>query len=271
MSKKKRVFICFSGERSRLLGEALERFISRVCGQANPFISAHHVEAGERWGERLDSELNDINIGGACITKEGQDGSWLHFEAGALSKNKEIAHVCPYLLDVEKGEIRGPLSRFQALEATEQDTKELVLMINKELEKKELSDESEVLDDRFTKYWPDLRDTIEELRKQSETKKQTESKPDLADVLERIEGVERWTRSVSSQLDDISSRQKTVPASMSFETPWEKIVCLSDPDSIATLSHGRNLDALRACIEKAASDKANAEDKENGSSTENSD
>ena len=54
-------------------------------------------------------------------------GSWLNFEAGALSKAVETSRVVPLLLDLGLAELTWPLAMFQAVLATEDGIKGLVL------------------------------------------------------------------------------------------------------------------------------------------------
>ena len=65
----------------------------------------------------------------------------IHFEAGPISINTKTKYVCPYLLDVEPGDLEPPLDMFQAKRADKEGTQALVSHINKCLGEGRLPDE----------------------------------------------------------------------------------------------------------------------------------
>src|SRR5207302_2039395 len=83
-----------------------------------------------------------------------QSSPWLNFEAGALAARfAEQRRVAPYLLDLEKSDLKPPLGLLQAKRATREETLELLHSINESSERP-INDVR--LDDNFEKWWDDL-------------------------------------------------------------------------------------------------------------------
>jgi hypothetical protein len=76
------------------------------------------------------------------------------FEAGALRKSVTGGRVCPYLIDVTRRELTGPLSQFQAKEATKIQTWEMLQSINLAMAGDALTEAR--LERYFDTFWPTL-------------------------------------------------------------------------------------------------------------------
>ena len=81
-----KVFISWSGERSRSIAEALREWLPDVIQAVKPWLSAEDIDKGARWSSDLAHELEDAHVGVICLTPENLEEPWIHFEAGALSK-----------------------------------------------------------------------------------------------------------------------------------------------------------------------------------------
>lgn len=155
-----KVFISWSGDRSKAMASLLKRWLSDVFQDVEPWMSAHNIDAGQRWGNELGQQLGLTNFGILCLTPENLTSSWLLFEAGALSKVIGQAKVVPYLLELSTTDVPFPLAQFQGVQATSQGTLELVRSINSSLER---PIPAERLERFFEKWWPDLNAGIESL------------------------------------------------------------------------------------------------------------
>lgn len=150
-----KIFLSWSGEKSRLAAEALRDWIPDVLQTIEPWVSSSDIDAGARWHQLLDEQLSLGNYGVILLTAENQQSPWILFEAGALAKSLTGSFVCPYLVDFSlAGLQRGPLTQFQAKEANREGTRDLVRSINKVRGVEALSDER--LDRTFDRCWPDL-------------------------------------------------------------------------------------------------------------------
>jgi hypothetical protein len=158
-----KIFISWSGDRSKAVAEALRSWIPDVIHAAKPWVSGVDIRAGMRWSREVDEQLRDTQFGILCLTKENQTAPWLVFEAGALAKSVEGAAVCPYLIDLSPSELgTGPLTAFQAKCATLEDTFDMVVAINAFLPDMERRSDAQ-LRKAFLRWWPDLETVLREL------------------------------------------------------------------------------------------------------------
>ncbi|KUR75192.1 toll/interleukin-1 receptor domain-containing protein [Novosphingobium sp. Fuku2-ISO-50] len=125
-----KVFISWSGERSKALAVALKEWIPLILQYAKPWVSEKDISAGERWAQAISGELESSNFGILCITPENISSEWILFEAGALSKSMLDAKVVPLLFGLELSDLSGPLSQFQALKVDQQGIMDVIKAIN---------------------------------------------------------------------------------------------------------------------------------------------
>lgn len=126
---KLRVFISWSGARSKSLAQSLHGWLPLVLHFVEPWLSDADIEAGDRWADAVASELEASNFGIICVTRESVTAPWLLFEAGALAKSL-AGSVVPLLLDIDFGEVTGPLAQFQAKKVEKAGVFEVVRAIN---------------------------------------------------------------------------------------------------------------------------------------------
>jgi len=150
-----KVFITWSGVRSRWIANALREFLPTVIQSIEVFVSTSGIAKGTTWQSIIFKNLEEADIGIICLTPENLFKGWLHFEAGALSKKMVSgqSRVCTYLYDLKATDIRYPLSMFQHTLAKREDTRKLLLDI-KQFSKASLTDEA--LNKTFEKMWPDF-------------------------------------------------------------------------------------------------------------------
>ena len=129
-----RIFISWSGPRSRIVAEALRDWLARVIQRLEPWVSTEDIRAGARWQVDVSDVLASTKVGILCLTPESLESRWLNFEAGALAKTVDNAtFVCPYLVDMEPGNVPLPLGQFQSKCADYEGTKSLIRTINSAL------------------------------------------------------------------------------------------------------------------------------------------
>lgn len=160
-----KVFISWSGTRSRGVAEALSSFLTRVIQSIDPFISTA-MDAGVKWNEVVAKNLDENGIGILCVTPGNVDKPWLNFEAGALSRHlDESARVIPYLLDFgTPGNLTPPLNQFNAVTADQGGTFKLVETLNKLDTKPQASD---ALKETFDAFWTSFAKKLDQIRKSS--------------------------------------------------------------------------------------------------------
>jgi hypothetical protein len=181
-----KIFISWSGERSKILALALKYWIENLFQNVEAFMSKSDIEPGIRWGEKLNEELEVSNFGIVCLTPENLNSQWILFESGALSKQVKIAHVIPMLFQLKPADLSGPLSQFQCLSIDENGARELSKTINNKLEKPLTA---EKLEEAFLVWWDKLLLKLNDIPATSD-----KPLPDKRPERELIEEILEYTR-----------------------------------------------------------------------------
>lgn len=149
-----KVFLSWSGNRSRELALTLRQWLPSVIQSLNPWMSEEDIRSGELWPLRLSQELDQAAFGIVCVSPENILAPWLVFEAGALSKRFEQSRICPYLLDMEPSDLaESPLKNFQAARVDEAGTWKLIQSIN---DAQDISVKEDLLRVAFNRGWPEF-------------------------------------------------------------------------------------------------------------------
>ena len=156
-----KVFISWSGQLSRQLAEAIRDWLPGVMQLAVPYFTPSDIEKGTRWATDIAKELESSQVGILCITRDNLHSDWILFEAGALSKSLDKAHVCPILFGITNTDLAGPLKQFQTTEFEKADFHKLIGVINSRLGDNKLSPKT--LDAVFDKWWPDLEQRVKDV------------------------------------------------------------------------------------------------------------
>jgi hypothetical protein len=149
-----KIFISWSGIRSKYVADALRGWIPKVLQAVKPWMSDEDISMGTRWALELSNELEETKVGIVCLTPENQHSSWIMFEAGALSKTIEHSYVCPYLIDLPPSQLSGPMSQFQAATATKEGTERMLNTLNKALGISQIPPME--FEEIFDVWWPKL-------------------------------------------------------------------------------------------------------------------
>jgi isopentenyldiphosphate isomerase len=126
-------------------------------------MSEEDIPSGAFWPLTLSGELERTAFGVVCVSPENLDAPWLLFEAGALAKRFDKAHVCPYLFEIGPGALAGtPLQYFQAVTCDPEGTWRLVRSLNEALPP-ERQLEQQTLRDSFDRTFPELQTSIDRI------------------------------------------------------------------------------------------------------------
>jgi hypothetical protein len=157
-----KVFISWSGRRSREVADALAGWLKKVIQSAEPWVSSD-MERGVKWLAEISKSLDVHSVGIMCVTPGNVSAPWLNFEAGALSKQiDDQVRVIPYLLDFRSAsELQPPLGQFNAALTDEEGTFDLVKTLNAHAEPR-LSDAD--LAETFKMWWPGLNEKLESIK-----------------------------------------------------------------------------------------------------------
>src|SRR5262245_57620556 len=153
-----KVFISWSGERSKQLAEAIREWLPNVLQFVKPYFSPADIEKGARWANEISKELEQSQVGIIAMTEENRDSPWIMFEAGAISKVVGEARVCPIVFGIRKADLVGPLTMFQAIEFDKAEVHQLLSTINKAAKEVALTDRH--LEEAFDMWWPKLEQKV---------------------------------------------------------------------------------------------------------------
>lgn len=214
MKTNEKVFLSWSGDRSKAVASALKYWLPRVFLGLDVWISEQDVQAGAKWGSELGEALAECKLGIICLTAESLQSRWLTFEAGALSTAIAGSRVIPYRFQLERSDIGPPLSQFQDVSADERGTLSLVRSINDALGKP-WSEESMVRE-VFQQWWPKLEEQLLAV----EHIEQTQARSDR-ELLEEILDLARQTgiRDLNTALGQLL----TVPNVLRVEVAPKKV------------------------------------------------
>ena len=157
-----RVFISWSGEKSRHLARLLRNKLPDVLQALDPFMSDEDIPKGAQWPDELKKQFDSVKFAIVCVTSDNMTSPWLNFESGAVSNAIGKPNVCPLLLDLAPADLTGPLASFQAARCSQADVLKLVQSMNKQLPTK-LSDER--LQYAFGRWWPEFERGLEDGKK----------------------------------------------------------------------------------------------------------
>jgi len=210
-----KVFISWSGEESRLVAQALREYLPQIIQAIKPWMSEEDINKGARWRSELTTELDKTSFGIFCLTKENLTAPWLLFEAGAVSKKVEESFVCTYLIGLTPGDVPEPLSQFHATVANKEDTRKLLLTINKALKEDALKEDQ--LSKNFEKWWPDLQEKLKNKPIPKPGKKREER-----ELLEEILSIVRDLNRMNSPMAEAIKNQSSLLSSLFLYSPTAK-------------------------------------------------
>lgn len=201
-----KVFVSWSGERSRELAQALHGWLPLVLHYVKPWLSDADVSAGDRWATVVAKELETSNFGIICVTPENLNSPWLLFEAGALAKAMQGSKVIPLLFNLEFSDISGPLAQFQAKKCDRDGIYEVVTSINK-------SSDTGVPDDRknqlFSALWPELGHQFDSIPSEAPTAKHTRPHHEiLEELVSSVRGLDARFREVEGTVSEQGPRSR---------------------------------------------------------------
>lgn len=155
-----KIFISWSGEKSKEIAEFLKNWIEQIIQVAEPWISVD-IDKGKRWNTEISESLEHSKVGIFCITKENLNSPWILFEAGAISKSND-SYVCTFLIDINPTDLTGPLSLFQATKYKKDDIFKLLSTINQMVSQSgEKSLSTENLKALFEIFYPKLEEKMQ--------------------------------------------------------------------------------------------------------------
>jgi ASC-1-like (ASCH) protein len=192
-----KIFISWSGDRSREVANLLESWLREVIQSLEPYVSTK-MDKGVRWFEEIHAELKNTALGIICLTPENKDNPWILYESGALANRLENNSVFTFLFDVDLMQIANPLGQFNHTLYSKDEMLKLIQSINKLID---VPLEDKILKKSFERSWEDLNGNLKRIR---ETKvdealvgKELNDKDILSDLVQSVREIESHIRRVS--------------------------------------------------------------------------
>jgi len=187
-----KVFISWSGGRSKAVAEVISDWIKCVLQASDPWISTKHIDRGSLWFSEINDKLRDVSIGIVCLTQDNKHKPWILFECGALAKGLSTSRVCTFLIDLEPSDLTDPLAQFNHTLPNKESVMELVRTLNSALGDKSL--EQRVLEKIFETYWPQFHASFLEAVRENEPLERVEPRSQddlLGEILENTRSLNR--------------------------------------------------------------------------------
>lgn len=167
-------------------------------------MSEEDIAKGTPWNDAVVGQLRSSAAGIICLTPENITAPWILFESGALSNSfqrKEL--VCPFLVGLQKADVKLPLAQFQLTVADKRDTKRLIETLNATFSEEYRATPPD-LDRRFEMWWPELeRDLGEAINFAADPNPAPERTADdmMLEVLETVRDLRRGFEEIKAVAD----------------------------------------------------------------------
>jgi hypothetical protein len=225
-----KIFISWSGDESKAVATALQRWLKLVIPSPDIFLSSESLDPGVRWSDQVGRSLQETNYGIICLTPTNLESPWVLFEAGAISKIVDGSHVTPLLYRVKKTNVTGPLALFQMIDVAREDLKGLAESINGLSESPK---DKETLENIIELAWPQLQqdlaqipaddDVVEVQRPDRELLEEILSVVRGITSLNRLEALNLQTATVDSYNRDLRERATEIVGEKMREDDLEKV------------------------------------------------
>ena len=195
-----KIFISWSGNKSKNVATYLKSWIEQIIQAADPWISVD-IDKGKKWNGEIINELAESRVGIICLTRDNLNSPWILFEAGALSKASD-SYVCTFLLDISPTDLTGPLSIFQATKFNKEDIFKLLISINNNVKLsggKNLTNEN--LKSLFKVFYPQLEEELNKIISATGTESKEEIRTDRELLEEAVQLLRKSKPPAESNLE----------------------------------------------------------------------
>lgn len=201
MADEPNIFIAWSGGRSRNVADKLREWLPIVVPSASPWFSQEDIPAGEPSVQQIHAALQSVKFAVVCVTRDNLDSRHMMFEAGAVA-NLGSSRVAPYLVDLNHADIPSPLSDFQFMESSKEDTRRLLRSIAQQLED---TPDLDAINKRFNRFWDELESKLDEIRAEDHGEETSTPRSDsekLDELLDRVRRIESTSVGTDTSMGD---------------------------------------------------------------------
>lgn len=234
-----KIFISWSGDRSRELAELLAGWIPNVIQTVECFFSSTGIRAGDRWNEEINSQLEVTDFGILCVTPGNIGAPWLNYEAGALAKRvTEKSRVVPITMGFSPDTLPAPLRQFNGVTDNEAGFKSLITSIA------ETAQSPVNVDEVFSVWWPVVEPKLATLPDPLDEAAPPEP-PSTDDVLSEVLGI------VQGLQNDVRNIHRSSGHPVSSAEYQEAAMLLATTDTLRRDVADGNRSAIRFLRDKA--------------------
>jgi len=197
-----KIFISWSGSRSRAVAELLNDWTKCVLQATRPWLSTRDIDRGALWFSEIHDQLKDTSVGIVCLTQENRNRPWILFESGALAKGLSSNRVCTFLIDLKPSDLEDPLAQFNHTLPEKGSVWELIRTLNNCLSSNALDER--ILEQVYETYWKQFETKFALAIEKNPPTAKSEPRPKediLAEILEN-------TRFMHSRLRKLESRSE---------------------------------------------------------------
>ena len=128
---KLNIFVSWSGRLSQGVASAMNGWLEGIIPGTKTWMSSEDIAKGKPWFSAIASQIGQSPVCLICVTKKNIHSPWLYFEAGGIHFAMQDPYVCPFLVNVEAGELSGtPLGQLQCTKYEKEDTWRLIRDVN---------------------------------------------------------------------------------------------------------------------------------------------
>lgn len=194
-----KVFISWSGDRSKSVAELLDSWLRCVLQNIKPWLSSRGIDRGSVWFTEITEQLATTKVGIICLTKENLNKPWILFESGAVAKGLSDNRVCTLLIDLEHRDVSSPLSQFNHTLPTKSGIRDLVFTLNNALAENAI--DHGILSEVFETFWPKFEASFSDILASTDSPApvvEREEKDILTEILSSVRGMDRRIRELES-------------------------------------------------------------------------
>lgn len=205
-----KVFLSWSGRTSHKVAIAFKDWLPQVIQSLVPYVSSEDIDKGTRWSTDIAKELEESDFGIILVTNENMAAPWVNFEAGALSKIIDKANVSPFLFNVKRSEINGPLLQFQSTIFEKDDICKLLKSINRRMNDSEKLEEQK-LERSFGVWWDELEGELNKIQREVGEQQQLPQQQKNQNAVQKSEILEELLHLVRDQHKIMSNPDRILP------------------------------------------------------------
>lgn len=184
-----KIFVSWSGKVSKDIAIAVKSWLESTPVRISVFMSEESLQSGVDSIATIREELSETYFGLVVLTPDNLKAEWIHFEAGALSKDIGRSRLVPLLFGLTFDQLPKTLNGFHARRFDRDSMLKLLLDINKFAPTKA---SEAAIKRNFSDSWPRLSRRVTKIvasvQRSTGATKKIEECPEVAEARRETEG-----------------------------------------------------------------------------------